>query len=61
MLIESNLMLKDFSDFNIYFKDQNLAFCYDTGNRYTKDLDYKKDIISYGRLIQQVHIKDKSD
>ena len=61
LLIESNLMLKDFSDFNIFFKDQNLAFCYDTGNRYTKNIDYKKDLISFGSLIQHVHLKDKSD
>ncbi len=61
LLIESNLELKDFFDFNIRFGDQNLSICYDTGNRYRKNINYKEDITSFGSLVQHVHIKDKSD
>ncbi len=61
LLIESNLTLEELSDLNIFFKDKNLAFCYDTGNRFSKYLDYKEDITSFGSLVQHVHLKDKSD
>ena len=59
ILIESNLPNTQLKPIFDKYNHQSIGFCYDTGNRYYKGINYKYDIESFSSLICHVHIKDK--
>ena len=60
LLIESNMLPKDFKELKKKVNSKNLFFLFDTGNRSILKRNLIEDLIQFGSNIKHIHLKDKN-